>query len=280
MIWACAPSIETEIFIPVEPTSVPSGLCISHFPVNGLKVRVSGSKRNLEALAEIKLKYELDLSGIKRGVQTIPVDPKRIPLPKDITFIEVTPSRLTLTVEKAIQKSVPVTLSITGKPAAGFKVTRAVTNPERVTLGGPETVLIPVEKVTTKPVDVTDRSESFKKEIALDLAEHIEIISPAQMIVGEIFIEEKIVTQEFHHIPVKGKGSTHAFGINPPILSITVKGPENIVKKLHPGGGIDVYVDLNGLKPGVYVRRATITLPVKTTLVDAKPELFTVKIRE
>ena len=96
IIWACAPSTETEIFIPVEPVSVPSGLCISHFPVNGLKVRVSGSKRDLEALVEIKPKYKLDLSGIKRGVQTIPVDPKRIPLPKNITFIEVTPSLLTV----------------------------------------------------------------------------------------------------------------------------------------------------------------------------------------
>jgi hypothetical protein len=39
-----------------------------------------------------------------------------------------------------------------------------------------------------------------------------------------------------------------------------------------------VLVELKNLSPGVYVRRATITLPVKTTLVKVEPELFTVKI--
>ena len=48
--------------------------------------------------------------------------------------------------------------------------------------------------------------------------------------------------------------------------------------KLDNEKGIHVYVDLKSLKPGVYIRRATITLPVKTTLIGVKPEIFTVKI--
>jgi YbbR domain-containing protein len=68
------------------------------------------------------------------------------------------------------------------------------------------------------------------------------------------------------------------YSIMPPTINIEVKGPVNIIEKLHKDKGIEVYVDLKGLKHGVYVRRATITLPVKTTLIGVKPELFTVKI--
>ena len=53
-----------------------------------------------------------------------------------------------------------------------------------------------------------------------------------------------------------------------------------MIDKLHGGKGLQVYVDLKGLKPGVYKKRATITLPVKTTLIDAEPEIFKVKIMD
>jgi YbbR domain-containing protein len=51
-----------------------------------------------------------------------------------------------------------------------------------------------------------------------------------------------------------------------------------VIEKLYGTNGVQVYVDLKGLKPGIYNKRATITLPVKTTLIDATPEIFKVKI--
>ena len=53
-----------------------------------------------------------------------------------------------------------------------------------------------------------------------------------------------------------------------------------MINELYGSNGVQVYVDLKGLKPGVYKKRATITLPVKTTLIDAKPEIFKVKIMD
>jgi hypothetical protein len=43
---------------------------------------------------------------------------------------------------------------------------------------------------------------------------------------------------------------------------------------------MQVHVDLKGLKPGTYVRHAVIEPPLDTTLVEAKPEIFTVKVYE
>ena len=95
---------------------------------------------------------------------------------------------------------------------------------------------------------------------------------------GSKFIEEQIVEREFKSITVEGKDSTYTFSITPPAIDIRVKGPVNILEKLYQEKELEVYIDLKGLKPGVYVRRASIILPVKTILVGVKPEIFTVKI--
>jgi len=279
-LYACAASHETDIYIPVELENIPTGLSISDLSFEGIEVRIRGAKSAIADLSGLKPTYKLDLSTVRPGLQSIAVEPKRILLPNGVAIIGVNPARLSLTVEKKIEKQVPVVLLLAGKPAQGYKITRATANPENVTLSGPETALTPVEKVRTKPVDVAGRSESFKIKTALELAKNIEILPRSDMIAGEVHIEEAMIEKAFHQIPVQGKGTPYRYGINPSELSITVKGPVNFVEKLHMASALEVYVDLKDLKPGVYVRRATIILPVEATLVDAKPELFTVKISD
>lgn len=51
-----------------------------------------------------------------------------------------------------------------------------------------------------------------------------------------------------------------------------------MIEKLSTTEDVEVFLDLKDLKPGVYVRHATIRLPVNITLVDVEPEIFTVKL--
>jgi len=185
---------------------------------------------------------------------------------------------LTVRIANKVKKKLPVIISFSGKPAAGFIVAGATAKPLSVILQGPENILGPMDKVLTKPIDIKGLAEPFKKEVVLNLAEDLEIISPSGIILAEVSIEENIVTKKFNNIQVEGKNSPFMYNIMPPTINIEVKGPVNIIEKLHKDKGIEVYVDLKGLKHGVYVRRAAITLPVKTTLIGVKPELFTVKI--
>jgi YbbR domain-containing protein len=269
---------ETDLFIPVEPGEISEGLTITGPLLKGLEVRVRGSKSAIERLSDLKPRYLLDLSGVVVGVNTIPVDPDRISLPGAISIIKINPSFLTVKIDNEIQKEVPVVISFSGKPAPGFFVADAVAKPSSVILRGPEYVLGPIDKGLTKSILVKGLSESFKKEIALDLAEDLDIVSPSKIIIAEIFIEEKVVTRKFDGIIVEGKGTPYIYSITPPVINIKAKGPVNDIDKLQAENGIQVYVDLKGLSPGVYVRRAVISLPVNTTLVSVEPEIFTVTL--
>jgi len=278
LLWPDSSEQETDIFIPFDYSQVPEGLTIATPPLNGIEVRIRGSESAIKAFSDQKPRYVLDLSGVDIGVKSIAINQSQISLSKSISIIKVNPAFLTVTVEKEIKKELPVKVILSGTPATGYLVANAVAKPLSVILRGPENVIDPIEVALTKPIDIKGLSESFKKEIALDLAENIEIISPSNIFIAEIFIEEKIITKTFHDILVEGKDTSYVYSISPTAIDIEVKGPINIIDKLNDEKGINVYVDLKGVKPGVYIRRATITLPVKTTLVGVKPEIFTVKV--
>jgi YbbR domain-containing protein len=147
-------------------------------------------------------------------------------------------------------------------------------------LCGPAMVLDAIDAVLTKPIDVHGRSESFKKETALDLGAGVEVCASSGIILAEIYIAEKEVTRRFADILVEGENTPFNFSISPPTITIEIKGPQKVVENLHAGKDIRVLVELKDLNPGVYVRRATITLPVKTSLVIVEPKLFTVKLNK
>lgn len=246
--------------------------------VSGIEVRINGPKSKIKALSNLKLRYELDLSGVNNGFNSIPIDQDQIQLPGRVSIVKVSPAQVTVKIEKEIENKLPVKITLFGKPATGYMVASTIARPLSVTLRGPETVISSKEVALTKPINIKGLSESFKKEIALDIAAEVQIVGSSNIIFAEVLIEEKIAIKKIKGILVKGNETPYNYRITPPTIDIEVKGPANIIDKLDKENGINIYVDLKDLKPGVYIRRASISLPVKTTLMRVTPEIFTIKI--
>jgi YbbR domain-containing protein len=179
-----------------------------------------------------------------------------------------------------MEKRVPVRISVIGKPDDSYFVDDTIATPSSVTICGPETAVETIDEISTKPVDCSGRSASFKKEIAPDLKDGVKVCSKEGIILAEIYLAEKVVTRRFLDLLVEGRNTPLDYRITPRTLTLEIKGPQNILSNLEPQKDIRVSVELTNLKPGVYVRRAVISLPVKTTLVNVEPELFTVKISD
>jgi YbbR domain-containing protein len=278
LLWPYASIQESDIFIPVDSEKIPEGLIITNGPFKGIEVHVRGSKSIIRTLSDLKIQYTIDLSEVNIGVNIIPIHQARIPFPKGISILKINPDSIAVKVENEIKKKLPVNISLTGKPAKGFMVVGAEAKPMSVTLRGSEDTLGRMDKVSTKPINIKGLSSSFKKEVTLDLVENLKLVDSSKIILANVSIKERLATKIFDNIPVQGDGSLYVYHITPPVITIKVKGPVNMIENLYGSNGVQVYVDLKGLKPGVYNKRATITLPVKTTLIDAIPEIFKVKI--
>lgn len=278
LLWPKIMVKEAVLYATVAPVNVPEGLTVTNPHCSGLEVRICGPERVMKHISQKDLIYEPDLSRSSAGYQYVNIDPGNLSLPSGVKVVGIEPGYVIFSLEKEVRKTVPVSVSIEGNPASGYVVSGAVATPLSVDVRGPKKILERIQKIFTKPVDVTGVKKSFKMEITLSLDESVEIDSPAKMVTAEIFIEEKVETRKFEDIFIEGRNTSYQYTITPSSITITVKGPVSLIEKLEPGQDMDVYVDLKDLKPGVYVRCAVIRLPVKTTLLDVHPEVFGVTL--
>ena len=269
---------EIEILIPVDFYKLPDGLTLVGPAPKEIELRVKGPPSVLEDLKRNVPMYKLDLSGVAVGSESIAVNPDLLPMPVGTQITRVNPAYLIVKVDRFLKKQVPVKVAVSGEPAGSYFINGTLAKPATMLICGPETAVGLVDEIFTKPIDITARSESFKKEIAVDLADGVKICSSSNIVLAEIYFAAKVATKRFTGILVQGKNALYEFNILPGTLTLEIKGPLNIIDNLQPQKDIQVFVELKDLKPGVYVRRATISLPVKTTLVNVEPELFTVKI--
>jgi YbbR domain-containing protein len=280
LLPADARASETQIKVPVIPQNLPSGNMVTGPPFQGIEIHVRGPAALLSTLPNLKLQYILDLAGMQAGDHTVPVRIGQLNLPQGLSIVGIQPQSIQVRLESEARKDVAVIVFFRGNPAPGYFVGKTTAVPGRVLLRGSKQALDSIENVSTYPIDVSGVSESFKKEITLDFSEDLEVVAPKTPIMAEITILEEIQTKSLPNIAVQGNESQHVYAINPPVITIVVKGPAKLLESLSSTPGFRVYVDIKGLDPGVYVRRATLELPVETTLISASPEIFTVRIGE
>ncbi len=269
---------EIEILIPVDLYKLPEGLTLVGPAPREIELRVTGPPAVLDDLERNVPRYKLDLSGVAVGSESIAINPDLIPMPAGAQITRVNPAYLTIKIDRLLKKQVPVKIAVSGEPDGSYSIHDMLAKPSTMLICGPETAVGVVDEIFTKPIDITARSQSFKKEIAVDLAEGVETCLSSNIVLAEIYFALKVATKRFAGILVQGKNALHEFNISPGTLTLEIKGPLGIIDNLQPQKDIQVFVELNNLKPGVYVRRAAISLPVKTTLVNVEPELFTVRI--
>jgi len=270
---------EVTLAIPVRFEHIAHDLiAVSNIPV--LEARLKGPTRVLKALKDSQLSYQIDLSTAKPGPLYIKISSEMIKVPRRVSVLEIDPASFRITIEKRIEKIVPIVADLNKDPAPGYIISRVAAAPSMVRLTGPMSVLDKISAVRTTPVDVGGLTETIKKKVALNLNHnpHVQAIGDS-LVEVEIVVKEKIV-EKWLDVAIQATGNNYRYVITPDRIEILIRGPLNTLKKLAQDNGIQVYVDLKGLKPGTYVRRAVIKPPLNTTLVEAKPEVFTVKLLE
>jgi YbbR domain-containing protein len=256
----------------------PDLLVVDNPPV--LKARVRGPSRLLKSLKDLQLIHEIDLDAAQLGRVFIKISPETVKVPQGVSVLEVHPDSFTIGIERRMEKWVPVVPDLCNDPVPGYVVSAAVASPSSIQLTGPGSMLEKISAIRTTPIDLAGLTESAKKRVALNLNHHSHVQALGDSLVEvEIAVKEKIIEKQLM-IEVRATGTHYRWEIRPGQVELRLRGPENTIAGLIQGQGVQVYVDLRGLKPGAYVRHAVIEPPLDTTLVGAKPEVFSVKVYE
>ncbi|NOY70398.1 MAG: YbbR-like domain-containing protein [Deltaproteobacteria bacterium] len=279
LYWSVSCFYEGRIVVRVALKNIPSYLMVTGRPNPAIEIRVRGPESVIKKLNAMDLVYTMDVSGGKAGPNRIRFARNRFPLPDGIVIEEIYGHETVVHLEKSEIKTLPVHPVLTGKPAFGYAAGTVTAKPGNVTLKGPEKIMEKLAGVNGSIVDITGLSEPVTRTISLELPENVLVISPDPPFLAYIDIHKKIIEKKFRNLTVYGKNCPYDFVIRPEKVEITISGPllslagKGLEKAMH------VYVDMEGLKPGIYVKPATIRLPEGVSLAVADPKLFTVEIR-
>jgi len=283
--------VETDLLFPVDFSNIPENMVLTEFHTDKIEIRIRAAPRLMERLNTETIRYPVDLytdlafdpagdfDSIEPGEYLIPVYKKRIPMNPAIKILAVKPAYVSVRLEKKVRKFFQIKVPYTGTPAQGYTALEATTDPPGVELIGPESVIESIFELKTKPIDLTNVNEVFKKKIPLDLEDPSIVSFPDQVVTVTVPVEQQLVSKTIENIPVLARNTDFQVKIEPAEIILTIKGPFDKLSKKEVLGRIYAYIDLKDMKPGVYVRHAEIDIPVDLIMTDAGPQVFTIKIK-
>lgn len=268
---------EENVLVPIEIVNIPPGLTLLEISSNDIEIRIHGPETGGDSFKP-PAAYTIDLSNTPEGPSTIPIEKAAFQLANGIELKKIDPQFILVKLEKILSRQLPVSIVTTGKVAPECYISEMVVSPASVIIRGPKSAIASMEMVPTKPIDIDGLQESTKKETSLNLPDHVEADLTPAIVLIDIFVKEAIISRKYENIAVKSKGSPLQVSISPSAINLEITGPRKVLDRLENEGRIEPYVDCTGLQPGVFARPAIISLPLKTALEKAYPEIFTVTI--
>ncbi len=271
---------EIGITVPLEIINVPEDLVITNDVIDDLNVRVSGPRSLIRRLSNETRSKIIDLGGVEPGEITFEILPEDLSLPGGIKVTRLSPSTITLEVERIERKRLNILPVLQGGPQSGFEVVSVKFTPDAVVVSGPPSALTNMDAIWTKPINVEKKTESFTQTVALDLPGNLLNLDmkDKESLKVEVVIDQKVVTKSFDGIPIKAVNTTKALQITPQKVRVRLMGPVNSLENLDQGKDLEATVDLADLGPGEYKRKLALKKPKDLTLLEISPNTADVKI--
>lgn len=200
------------------------------------------------------------------------------PEPRDaagnrVAGVTVTPSTVPASVAvERIGRVVSILPNIRGEPPEGYRVTGTTVSPLSVTIDGPAETIGQLISISTTPIDVFSRTESFALyDVPLVLPPGTRLIDRVTVNV-QVQIETQQQRQQFQGLRVEkvNVGNGLRATVTPEEIAITLGGPLDRIRQLR-STDIRVEVDLRGNGPGTYDKQVRISVPADIRVVDPPP---------
>jgi len=229
---------EIRYDVPLE-VIVEKGVAILEKETRTLEVTFRGSPEDVRQLEQKQIKAVVKPKTVSlNGSENVPVTPRDIKGASGVTVVKIKPSSVMLTFDREAEKVVQVAKpKTTGTTLIGHAELEY--EPRDVRLRGPRLRLQGIATVSTEPVDVDGRVESFTRTVR--------VLSPSdkwvfEMEPHEITVRVKIITEVVSHswtnIPVLAameSESEISVRFVPPFVTITLTGRPEIIEGIKDG---------------------------------------------
>ena len=249
-------SKERNVLVPVEIKTAEDIIPLSQ-TVDQLNISIKGPARIIDELNPTDFRIYKDLSDINHsGTITVPVEDLSISIPNHITIERLFPRRITLNLDKIVEKEFKVNVVTTGKLPAGYvEIKEHRVNPTSIKLRGPEKIIESLDTVDTIPVDISGLiwSKRFARVALKEFVSGLNLNND-KFVDVTIRIEEETETRSFSRIPVRilePVKTPFMTTIGSSEVDVVMRGKKEYLDRL-TASDIKVYVDVTSLDVGVY----------------------------
>ena len=225
-LWAYAKlqrTYEFELPVKVKAVGKPEGLDFSEPPDSVVTVRLVASGSQVVAMAFSDFWVRLDLSRVRLGRNSVELKAgdlvfSRPVRPRVLGFV---PSKIEFVIERVRRKKLGVIPKLKGKPAPGYVVVSAKPLGS-VWAEAPKSLLEDLKAVTTWPINVDGRRESFNVIARVKAPPGVKV-EPEDM---EVKVVIEPVVRETLRVKVEARGR-----VEPESLKVVIEGPRSAVER-------------------------------------------------
>jgi YbbR domain-containing protein len=234
---------ERGMVVPVELRNVPRDLELTGDAVSTVDVRVRASAGLVNSLQPGAIRATIDLAGAHEGERIVQLSSDRIEAPQGFRVVKITPSLLTLNLERTLRKTIPVRPRVIGRPAPGFEVAELASDPAEVTVAGPRSRVQEIESAFTEPVSVEGADRTRTEMVNVGLEDPLLRLEARSRVEVTATVREAHETRTFAGLRVEARGRPAR--LTPSRVSVSVSGAASRVRAL-TAGDLLPYVVLPG----------------------------------
>lgn len=191
LLWAVVlgeQKVEVTVNVPLR-LDVPSTLLLVNDPADTLEVRLRGPKTLVTSVTPREISVGEWPVTLTEGENTIPIREDLIRVPRGIQVVDVSPRRVRVVLERAVEREVEIAPRVEGSPPDGYAVRQVAASPPRVRLTGPASELARITRVRTLPISVLGHKASFATRTLLEPVGRLVRVEDNVTIVVQVDIE-------------------------------------------------------------------------------------------
>ena len=234
---------ERGVPVPVELRNVPRDLELTGDAANAVDVRLRASPGLINSLDSGKVLATIDLAGAEEGERIVQLKPGMIQVPFGFRVVKITPSLLTLNLERTQRKRIPVRPRVIGRPAPGFEVAEITSDPAEVGVAGPRSRVQEIESAFTEPVSVEGLDRTATERVNVGLEDPLLRLEGGSGVRVTALVREARETRTFQGLRIVAHGRPAR--LEPSRVAVSVAGPASQVRLLE-ARHVQPYVTLPG----------------------------------
>jgi YbbR domain-containing protein len=238
---------EMGLSVPLELQNFPRDMELTGDAAAAVDVRLRASPGILHALHGGDVSAQIDLAGSAEGERIVHITADAIRVPFGVKVVKITPSILTLNLERTLQKVVPIRPRLIGRPEPGFEVAELKGDPPEVRIAGPKSRVQEVESAFTEPISLDGARITVSELVNIGLEDPSLRIQGSPRVRVTAKIREVQETRGFEDVPLVVRGG--AGTLKPSALRVVVTGPASLLKRM-TAGDLKAFVDVAGHPSG------------------------------